>query len=152
MAMRFQEVANKAGFTAHTIRFYEKEGVLDSRHVRREPNNYRNYSDEVFERLQLIKKFRGVACSLAELKDILQDHDAHARTNQQVIEWMVARYGNFVRLRPPFNAITLMLWGAPAIALLAGTAAVVIARWRRPATPAPLTEDERRRLADLLHP
>src|SRR5262249_50913950 len=88
MAMRFQEVANKAGLTAHTIRFYEKEGVLDSRHVRREPNNYRNYSDEEFECLQLIKKFQGVACSLAELKDILQDHDAHARTNQQVIEWI----------------------------------------------------------------
>lgn len=73
-------------------------------------------------------------------------------SDQQVIEWMVSRYGDFVRLRPPFNATTLMLWGAPAIALLGGVAIAVIARRRRPAEPAPLTDAERQRLADLLKP
>ena len=57
---------------------------------------------------------------------------SRATAIQQVIDWMVARYGNFVRLRPPFNAMTLVLWGAPGIALLAGIAAAVIARRRRP--------------------
>ena len=59
-------------------------------------------------------------------------------------------FGAGVRLRPPFNAMTFVLWGAPGIALLAGLAAAVIARRRRPAAPAPLTDAERQRLADLL--
>ncbi|WP_231575312.1 MerR family DNA-binding transcriptional regulator [Paenibacillus sp. FSL P4-0081] len=44
--MKIQELADKMGLTIHTIRFYEKEGLLDERHVRRESNNYRNYSEE----------------------------------------------------------------------------------------------------------
>lgn len=86
--VKIQELAHQAGLTTHTIRFYEKERLLDSRHVRREANNYRNYTDEAIERLHLIKKFQGVGCSLAELKDILQDHDTNARTNQEVMDWI----------------------------------------------------------------
>jgi DNA-binding transcriptional MerR regulator len=88
MDVKIQELAEQTGLTAYTIRFYEKEGLLDRRHVHREDNNYRNYSDEAIERLKLVKKFQGVGCSLAELKDILQDHDTHARSNQEVMEWI----------------------------------------------------------------
>jgi len=86
--MKIQELAERTGLTAYTIRFYEKEGLLDSRHVCREKNNYRNYSDEAIARLKLVKKFQGVGCSIAELKGILQEHDAHTRTHLQVIEWI----------------------------------------------------------------
>lgn len=86
--MKIQELADKMGLTIHTIRFYEKEGLLDGRHVRRESNNYRNYSEEAVERLKLIKKFQSIGCSLAELKEVLQDHDANASTNQQIIDWI----------------------------------------------------------------
>ncbi|MCM3024770.1 MerR family transcriptional regulator [Heyndrickxia ginsengihumi] len=86
--MKIQELAEKTGLTAYTIRFYEKEGLLDSRHVRRENNNYRNYSEEAIERLKLVKKFQGIGCSLAELKEILQDIDTNTRTHQQIIEWI----------------------------------------------------------------
>lgn len=91
--MKIQEVAEHTGLTVHTIRFYEKEGLLDRRHVRRDANNYRNYSDEAIERLKLIKKFQGVGCSLIELKDILQDRDTHTRTNREVIEWIRHKIG-----------------------------------------------------------
>jgi cytochrome c-type biogenesis protein CcmH len=63
---------------------------------------------------------------------------------------MVARYGNFVRLRPPFNAMTFMLWGAPGIAVLVGIALAMAAARRRRTPPEPLTEAERQRLAELL--
>jgi DNA-binding transcriptional MerR regulator len=86
--MKIQELAERTGLTAYTIRFYEKEGLLDSRHVRREANNYRAYSDEAIERLKQVKKFQGLGCSLAELKDILQDRDAQTRTDQEVIDWI----------------------------------------------------------------
>lgn len=86
--MKIQELADKMGLTIHTIRFYEKEGLLDERHVRRESNNYRNYSEEAVRRLKLIKKFQSIGCSLAELKEALQDHDTNGRTNLQIIDWI----------------------------------------------------------------
>ncbi|MDQ7092874.1 MerR family transcriptional regulator [Desulfosporosinus sp. PR] len=86
--MKIRELAEKTGLTAYTIRFYEKEGLLDSRHVRREKNNYRNYSEGTSERLKFIKKLQGVGCSLVELKEILQEHDANTRSEEQVIEWI----------------------------------------------------------------
>lgn len=81
--MKIQELADKMGLTAHTIRFYEKEGLFD-----REKNNYRTYSDEAVERLQMIKKFQGLGCSLAELKEIFQDTDTNTKTHTQIIEWI----------------------------------------------------------------
>ncbi|MFD1673835.1 MerR family transcriptional regulator [Alicyclobacillus fodiniaquatilis] len=86
--MKIQELADKTGLSAHTIRFYEKEGLLDSRHVQRAENNYRNYADEAIERLKLVKKFQRLGCSLAELKTVLHDHDTNAPTHEQVIEWI----------------------------------------------------------------
>jgi len=86
--MRIRELAEKSGLTAHTIRFYEKEGLLDSRHVRRDANTYRTYAEGALERLELIRKFQGIGCSIAELKEILHDKDAHVRTNREVIAWI----------------------------------------------------------------
>lgn len=86
--MKIQELAEKTGLTAYTIRFYEKEGLLDRRHVWRDENNYRNYSEEAIEHLKFVKKLQGVGCSLAELKEILHEHDANTFTHQQVIEWI----------------------------------------------------------------
>lgn len=86
--MKIQELADKMGLTIHTIRFYEKEGLLDDRHVRRESNNYRNYSEEAVERLRLIKNFQSIGCSLAELKEALQECDTNMSTNLQIIDWI----------------------------------------------------------------
>ena len=85
-----------------------------------------------------------------DLRHIIRQRVIAGDTDQQIIDWMVARYGNFVRLRPPLDAMTLVLWGAPGIALLAGLAAALIAWRRRPSEPAPLSDDERERLANLL--
>lgn len=87
-----------------------------------------------------------------DLRRIIRQRVVAGDNDQQVIDWMVERYGNFVRLNPPLNAMTLLLWGAPGIALLAGVVAAVIARRRRPVAPSPLSDAERQRLADLLKP
>jgi len=86
--MKIQELADRMGLTIHTIRYYEKEGLLDERHVRRESNNYRNYSEEAVERLKLVKKFQSIGCSLTELKEVLREHDANVHTNLQIIDWI----------------------------------------------------------------
>lgn len=101
--MKIQELADKLGLTIHTIRFYEKEGLLDNRHVRRESNNYRNYSEEAVERLKLIKKFQSIGCSLAELKEALQDHDANARTNLQIIDWIHGKKKEIERKKQEYD-------------------------------------------------
>jgi cytochrome c-type biogenesis protein CcmH len=85
-----------------------------------------------------------------DLRRIVRQRVVAGDSDAQVIDWMVARYGNFVRLRPPFNAMTFVLWGAPGIALVVGFAAVAIARRRQPSAPAPLSDAERRRLAELM--
>jgi cytochrome c-type biogenesis protein CcmH len=89
-----------------------------------------------------------------DLRHVVRVHVAKGESNRQVIAWMVERYGNFIRLRPPFNAMTLLLWGMPVLALAAGFGAACLA-WRARRTPPPtlpLSDNERRRLADLLEP
>jgi cytochrome c-type biogenesis protein CcmH len=87
-----------------------------------------------------------------DLRHIIRTRVQTGDTDQQVIDWMVARYGDFVRLRPPFDAQTLVLWLAPILALGMAAAAVLLARRHRAAPMAPLTAEEQRRLAKLLKP
>ncbi|MBB3110874.1 DNA-binding transcriptional MerR regulator [Paenibacillus phyllosphaerae] len=101
--MKIQELADKTGLSIHTIRYYEKEGLLDTRHVQRDNNNYRNYSDAALERMKLIKKFQGIGCSLMELKDILKDHDTNTRSNQQVIEWISSKIDEIERKKEEYD-------------------------------------------------
>jgi cytochrome c-type biogenesis protein CcmH len=74
-------------------------------------------------------------------------------SDDQVMQFMVARYGDYVLLKPPFKADTLILWlGAPLVLLLAGGGLLVAARKRRTVevTPAPLTAEERAKVDTLL--
>jgi cytochrome c-type biogenesis protein CcmH len=73
-------------------------------------------------------------------------------SNQQVFAFMVARYGDYVLLDPPFKARTLVLWlGAPVLLVVAGVALFYAARRRRTAVvPQPLTDQERKRLDGIL--
>jgi cytochrome c-type biogenesis protein CcmH len=74
-------------------------------------------------------------------------------TDRQVMDFMVARYGDYVLLKPPFKPETWLLWlGGPLVLVLAGGALLLAARKRRPAeaTPAPLTHEERARVESLL--
>lgn len=107
--MKIQELAEKTGLTTYTIRFYEKEGLFDSRHVKREENNYRNYSDEAVERVKLIKKFQRIGCSLTEVKEILQEHDVNTFTNAQVIEWIRQKINEIERKKDEFDQILVTL-------------------------------------------
>ena len=75
-------------------------------------------------------------------------------SDRQVYDFMVARYGDYVLLEPPFKSATLILWlGAPLLLLLAGGLLLLAARRRRViAETAPLSAAERARLDSLLGP
>jgi cytochrome c-type biogenesis protein CcmH len=85
-----------------------------------------------------------------DLRRIIRQRIVAGDSDREIMDWMVNRYGDFVRLRPPFDAVTFVLWAAPVLALLAGIAAVMLARRRHASVPAPLSEAEQQRLADLL--
>ncbi len=90
-----------------------------------------------------------------DLRAIVRQHVAAGESDRQVTEWVVARYGDFVRLRPPFNAVTALLWASPVLALLVGAGLVLAGRLRRRGQPAvdpraPLSAPEQARLKALL--
>jgi cytochrome c-type biogenesis protein CcmH len=87
-----------------------------------------------------------------DLRRLVRDRIKVGDSDAQATDWVVARYGDFVRLRPPMNAVTAVLWGSPVLAVGAGLAAVLLARRRRYAGPAPLSDAEHARLAELTGP
>jgi len=71
-------------------------------------------------------------------------------TERQVVDFLVARYGDFVLYRPPLKPATVLLWFGP-FALLALGVFLLVRRIRRQGDAAPqLTEAERARAAQLL--
>lgn len=88
-----------------------------------------------------------------DLRVLLRQRIAAGDTDQQAIDYIVRRYGQFVLLKPRVEPATYVLWfGPPALLALAAAAVLFnLRRRRRPdAEPAPLDEAERQRLAKLL--
>lgn len=85
-----------------------------------------------------------------DLRQIVRQRVVAGDSDAEVVAWMVARYGNFVRLSPPLEWQTVLLWGSPALALGLGGLVVLAHRRHRPKPPAPLSEAEQARLRDLM--
>jgi cytochrome c-type biogenesis protein CcmH len=88
-----------------------------------------------------------------DLRVIVRERLLAGDTDEQVIDWIVARYGDFVLLRPAVKPATWPLWFAPLVVLILGVLAVVFFFRRRAAAPAvaaPLSPEEQRRLDGLL--
>lgn len=89
-----------------------------------------------------------------DLRLLVRERLVKGDSDQQVLDFLVSRYGEFVLLRPRLELHTVLLWGLPPVALLAGIAGLfVTARRRNKATvePAPLSRDEQERLSTLVH-
>jgi cytochrome c-type biogenesis protein CcmH len=87
-----------------------------------------------------------------DLRVLLRKRLLAGDTDPQILDYVVARYGQFVLLDPPFEPATYLLWlTPPVLALGAGVLLLIRARRRRPDhLLAPLTEEERARAAPLL--
>jgi len=67
------------------------------------------------------------------------------KTDQEVRDFLVSRYGDFVLYRPPVKPITWLLWGGPFVLLLGGLIGLVaFLRKRKPADAALSPEDQRK--------
>ncbi len=71
--MLIGELAREAGLTRHTIRFYEKRGLLNTGQAERRPNNYKEYSPAALERLRFIAQAKSAGFTLSETADLLRD-------------------------------------------------------------------------------
>ena len=74
--MRISELSKRTNLKAHTIRFYEKEGLLPPRYVQRRKNNYRDYAEEAVNRLLLIKEGQLAGFTIAELRELTNADEA----------------------------------------------------------------------------
>ena len=90
-----------------------------------------------------------------DLRLLVRERLTKGDSDSQVLDFLVARYGEFVLLKPPLELHTLLLWGLPPAALLAGMLALVMLARRRKTVnvePAALSGDEQRRMATLVKP
>ena len=88
-----------------------------------------------------------------DLRLLVRERLTKGDTNQQVLDFLVARYGEFVLLKPPFENRTIILWALPPVALLAGAIGLFFAGRRRrlgQLEPAALSNEEQRNLSTLV--
>jgi cytochrome c-type biogenesis protein CcmH len=89
-----------------------------------------------------------------DLRVLVRERLKAGDSDAQVMNFLVARYGEFVLLRPPLSWHTVALWGLPPAALLIGVVAIVIIVRRRRdvrrSEAANLTAAEETRLSELL--
>ncbi|MDV7339653.1 cytochrome c-type biogenesis protein [Terasakiella sp. A23] len=116
---------------------------------------------------EVSKDLRCVVCQNQSIDDsnsqlaksmriLVRKRIAEGATNQEVKDYLVSRYGDFVLLKPPVKTKTMILWFGPAIMILIGLAGITFYYRRRSKETvettgaAPLSADEKARLEALL--
>ena len=88
-----------------------------------------------------------------DLKNEIREQLKAGKSEKQIVDFMVERYGDFVLYRPPMKATTILLWAGPFVLLAAGAATgVLVVRRRRDTVtdPSQLTDAQRLKAAQLL--
>src|SRR5262249_33326982 len=88
-----------------------------------------------------------------DLRVLVRERLVAGDSDEQVVQYIVYRYGDFVLLKPPVKPETYLLWASPAILLLTAAAAIATYLRRRrvsQAAPPPLTAEEQARVDALL--
>lgn len=103
----------------------------------------------------LVCQNQNIADSHAELAQDLRrkvyEMITAGKTDEQIVEYMTDRYGDFVLYRPPFNPKTMILWLAPILTVLSGLVGFgFLLRRRRQADQQP-SDAEMQRVRDMLN-
>lgn len=86
-----------------------------------------------------------------DLRRLLYEQLESGASDEEILDLMVARYGEFVRYRPAMEGVALWLWLAPALMLAGGVVILLLLlRRRREPEAAPISDEDRRRLDALL--
>jgi len=86
-----------------------------------------------------------------DLRNQVREKMRQGASDGQIVDYMVARYGDFVLYRPPLKLTTVLLWFGPLLLLAAGFAVLLrrVLR-RRPAQDFEMTASEHKRASELL--
>ncbi|MPW35394.1 cytochrome c-type biogenesis protein [Vibrio sp. B1Z05] len=88
-----------------------------------------------------------------DLREKVYEMTKEGKSKQEIVDYMVARYGNFVTYKPPFTLGTAILWLGPVFVVLIGFGFILTRSRRKPAKVAgnaTLSEEEQQRLNALL--
>ena len=85
-----------------------------------------------------------------DLRVVLYEQLEQGATDDEILAFMVARYGEFVRYRPGIDRHTIMLWAAPGVLLILGVAGLLFHLKQRPDHATDLTEEEQVEIARLI--
>ena len=86
-----------------------------------------------------------------DLRNQIRERMRAGASERDIVDFMVARYGDFVLYRPPFKATTVLLWAGPILLMIAGFAVLFLRLSRRRAEPGrELSDEEKARAAALL--
>ncbi len=87
-----------------------------------------------------------------DLRLLVRERITDGDSDEAVLNYIVSRYGEFVLLKPRFSMKTGLLWGAPALLVLAGGLSLLVFARRRSGKPtgSKLTADEQSKLNELL--
>lgn len=87
-----------------------------------------------------------------DLRVLVRERLVAGDSNAEVLQYIVARYGQFVLLRPPFEPATLILWLVPFGVVVIGGAAIFLTLRRRKgeSAPQPLDSEEKSRMSKIL--
>jgi DNA-binding transcriptional MerR regulator len=81
--MLIGELCKRTGLTKDTIRFYEKQGLITVE-KKNEFNNYKDYTEETYNRLSIIKRVKGFGFTLSEVAEFLEMVDANTASCNSV--------------------------------------------------------------------
>jgi len=104
----------------------------------------------------LVCQNQSIADSNAELavdlRRQINEQIAQGRSDSEIVDFMVQRYGEFVLYRPPFKAVTLLLWFGPVLLFAGGLAVLVynVRRRRAQRDEQPLTAAQQKQAEQLL--
>jgi cytochrome c-type biogenesis protein CcmH len=84
-----------------------------------------------------------------DIRKLIRERIAGGESNDQVKEFLVSRYGDFILLKPPMKAETLLLWLSAPAALAIGALAIGFAARRPRLVSKPLTKEEEARVVEL---
>jgi cytochrome c-type biogenesis protein CcmH len=84
-----------------------------------------------------------------DIRLLIRERIVKGESNETIRDFLVSRYGDFILLKPPFKASTLLLWLSTPLTLLLGGYAIFAASRRRPTPVVALSEEEERRLQEL---
>lgn len=119
------------------------------------PEAEKDYRELIFELRCLVCQNQNLADSNADLAIDLRRQTyemiSDGASKQDVVDYMVERYGEFVLYRPPFTASTLLLWVGPFVFLIAGMIIMIrMIKSKKQEPAADMSEEEQQKVRSLL--